>query len=143
MTRQLWRVCIAIFAIALTLAVSACVPATPTRSDIIGVWVASPDDSPHGANCPKLEFFDDGHFVASDLPPEYFAPVPASSRGEWSLDDSMNDPFSVHRLILHFDKADALPSGFYKTVYIPVGGGSLYAGVDTHLFFDKGKACSE
>jgi hypothetical protein len=141
MTKRLWRVRSAILAIALALAVSACVPAIPTRGDIMGVWVASPKDGQGDPACPTLQFFDDGHFVASDLPPEYFAPVPASARGEWSLDDSTNDPFSVHRLILHFDRAGALPSGFYKTLYMPVGGGSIYAGVDTHLFFDKGKAC--
>ncbi len=125
------------------LVVAACVPAAPTRSDIIGTWVASPENGQHGSACPTLEFFDDGHFVASDLPPEYFAPASSmSAHGEWTLDESTNDRFSVHRLNLHFERNSALPSGFYMTLYIPVGGGSIYAGVDTHLFFDKGKACN-
>lgn len=141
MTKRLRRAGTAMVAITLALAVSACLPATPTRGDIIGTWVASRQSGLPSSICPTLQFFDDGHFVASDLPPEYFAPVPASAGGEWSLDDSANDPLSVHRLTLHFDRAGALPTGFYKTLYIPVGGGSIYAGVDTHLFFDKGKGC--
>jgi hypothetical protein len=57
------------------------------------------------------------------------------------LDTSSNDPFAVHRIELVFAPVEGFPLGFGSKLYIAVGGGLLFAGMDNSVLFVKGEKC--
>jgi hypothetical protein len=131
----------------LTFVLGACLPAKPSREDIIGLWVEHRISDENPTPCGSFEFFEDGHFEAKHIPREYFipagydAPEQIDAQGSWELDTSSNDPFAVHRIKLLFSPTEWLPSSFERVLYIALGRDLLYAGVDESVLFKKGEKC--
>lgn len=124
-----------------------CLPSKPTREDIIGIWVEHPTSGEKHFPCGSFEFFEDGHFKAKNIPQKYFVPAGYYSperidaHGSWELDTTSIDPFAVHRIKLLFSPIEGLPSSFESVLYIALGGGLLYGGVDDSVLFKKGEMC--
>lgn len=132
--------CMVVLTLAILLA--GCFP-KPVSTDIVGVWVELTDP---GNPCGSFEFLENGRFKAENIPSDYvitrgYSPERSNIRGNWELDTSSNDPFAVHEIKLVIDPIEKFPLGLQRVLYIAVGGGVLYSGVDEKVLFEKDAVC--
>jgi len=119
-----------VWLVLLSLSVSvSCVPQSPTKDEVNGLWVERRDTSrlKDAGPCAYFEFSDGGQFKAYNIPREYFIldqslPLKyltrVSATGSWALDTSSRDPFALHRINLDFDPIPGFPTGFSSHLLI-------------------------
>jgi hypothetical protein len=79
------------------------------EQDMVGTWVLNREEcEDRSSNCPKFEFTDDGHFIAKNLPDEYFGyfiPTPNTTfdaSGSWKIELN-SDPLGNDKIIIGFN----------------------------------------
>lgn len=111
------------------LGLAGCIPTSPTRADIIGLWVERRESSrvKDEGPCAYFEFSETGMFKAHQIPREYFIldrslPLTRLTRidatGSWVMDPIPADPFALTKLQLTFDSAPGYPEGFTSQLSI-------------------------
>jgi hypothetical protein len=126
--------------------ITGCLFSKPTNSNITGLWVEHLTGEGNSQLCGTIEFFENGEFEAKDIPSKYFIgsdylPERFDASGTWELDTSSSDPFTIHQIRLNFAPLEKLPLGFDDTIYIAVGGETLFSGLDDSVLFVKGEKC--
>ena len=104
--------------------------------DLVGVWVEDREDCENElSGCAWLEFTENGHFKATNIPSDYFGYFPFSSNakfdasGVWEIELS-SDPLGNHKINLRFDPVPLMNYPVYNdTLYVvgKKGGFNLFA----------------
>ena len=115
---------------------------SPTKQDIVGLWVEdrATSDSGRPAICGSFEFYANGRFKAQNIPSEHFFIKPSGridASGSLKLDVSSNDPFAIHRVELISDPVEGFPLGFGSELGVTTDERALFIGTNTHIVFHK------
>jgi hypothetical protein len=104
--------------------------------DLVGVWVEDRENCETDlAGCSWIEFMEDGHFTAENLPYDYFGFFPISSdavfdaSGTWEIELS-SEPAGYHKVRIRFDANPEMDLPIYNdTLYVEgeIGDFILYA----------------
>jgi len=105
----------------------ACNPKKPTAEDFVGSWIEDGKDCQRTSSCGSIQFSEDGHFIATDIPEKYFGYVRGYSNslmdgsGTWEF-DSGGQPLEPYTIDLFFEASTENGSVWYhRTMYVSLG----------------------